>query len=67
MRITEFKVSDVKGGDDGSSISILCTETPALHFKGVTLIFDEKTPHKQVDELADLLLNRKLVGIQVQD
>lgn len=63
--LTEFKVIDVKCIDDSSKtrgISILCTPTPPP-FKGVQLIFDKATPHKQTDELAALLLKMKLTEI----
>jgi hypothetical protein len=63
MKVTEYKVGDVKCVDDGRTTGIVIgCEGRNL----VSLVFDSSIPHKQTDELARMLEKMNLVKVVVQ-
>lgn len=64
--VTEHKVIDVTCVDDSTRERGVTICTQASPFKGVTLIFAKTIPHKQTDELRDLLLRLGLFEIWIQ-
>jgi hypothetical protein len=65
MKVTEYKVGEVKGIDDGSKTRgvIIGCEGHNL----VSLVFDGSASHKQADDLARMLEKMKLVEVVVQN
>jgi hypothetical protein len=64
MKVTEYKVGDVKCVDDGTTRGVVIgCEGRNL----VSLVFDTTIPHKQTDELARMLGEMKLVEVVVQN
>jgi hypothetical protein len=64
MKVTEYKVGEVKCIQDGETrVVIIGCEGRSL----VSLVFDKSVPHKQTDELARLLDKMKLVEVVVQN
>jgi hypothetical protein len=64
MKITEYKVREVKCVDDGRTRGVVigCRESNL-----VSLVFDSRIPHKQTDELARMLEKMKLVEVIIQN
>ena len=63
MKITEYRVGEVKCVDDGRTRGVVIgCEGRNL----VSLIFDGSIPHKQTDELARMLEKMKLLEVVVQ-
>ena len=60
MKVTEYKVGEVKCIDDGETRGIIIgCEGRNL----VSLVFDKGVPHKQTDELARMLDKMKLAEV----
>jgi hypothetical protein len=64
MRVTEYKVGDVKCADDGKTKGVV------IGCEGrniISLVFEDQIPHKQTDELARTLEKMGLVEVVVQN
>ena len=64
--VTEHKVIEVSCVDDSTRERGVTICTQAVPFKGVTLIFNKAIPHKQTDELRDLLRKMGLSEVWIQ-
>jgi hypothetical protein len=64
MKVTEYKVGEVKCIDDGETRGVIigCAGSNL-----VSLVFDKSIPHKQTDELARMLDKMKLAEVVVQN
>jgi hypothetical protein len=64
MKVTEYKVGEVKCIQDGETRGVIIgCEGSNL----VSLIFEGSVPHKETDELARLIEKMKLVEVVVQN
>lgn len=64
MKVTEYKVGDVKCADDGKTKGVL------IGCEGrniISLVFDNSIPHKQTDDLVRTLRGMGLVEVVVQN
>jgi hypothetical protein len=64
MKVTEYKVGEVKCIDDGKTKGVIIgCEGRNL----ISLVFNASLPHKQADELARTLENLGLVEVVIQN